>query len=71
LTYRFAEKKEIEKNGRKTTVGIPQEVPLKKENVLTCTDYGTHVVVGKDGRKSGKISKKGVFEAKEEKGKEK
>jgi hypothetical protein len=52
LTFRGATEKIVEKNGRKMRQGIPFEIPLKKENVLSCTDYGDHVVIaGNDGRK--------------------
>lgn len=59
LIYHYAEKKMIEKNGRKTLHAIPMTRPLKEEDILTrpdgslaFADYGDKVViVTKDGRK--------------------
>jgi len=58
LTFRGATEKIVEKNGRKMRQGIPFEVPLKKENVLGCTDYGDYVIIaGNDGRKHPPVTK--------------
>ena len=58
LTFKGAEEKIVEKNGRKMRQGIPFEIPLTKKNVLSCTDYGDYVIIaGNDGRKHPPVKK--------------
>ena len=58
LTFRGANEKIVEKNGRKMRQGIAFEIPLTKENVLSCTDYGDYVIIaGSDGRKHPPVEK--------------
>ncbi len=52
LKFHYAEKKMIEKNGRKTLQAIAMERPLKEDDLLAWKDLGDKVViVTKNGKK--------------------
>jgi urease accessory protein UreE len=59
LSFSFAEKTMIEKDGRKTLHAVPKKRPLKEEDMLDWKDNGeTVVIVTKDGKKYT-VKKKG------------
>lgn len=52
LKFKGAERKIIEKDGRKTVQGVPYERPLKPEDVIGMKDNGDSIViVTADGQK--------------------
>jgi Tat protein secretion system quality control protein TatD with DNase activity len=68
LKFHYAEKKMIEKNGRKTLQAIPMERPLKEEDIpiithgprkgeRNWTDYGDKVVIVTNNGKKYTVEK--------------
>jgi len=52
LTFSFAEKAMVEKNGRKTLQATPKKRPLKEDDVMSWREYPDKVVLAtNDGRK--------------------
>jgi len=52
LTFSYAEKEFVEKNGRKTLHATPKKKPLKEEHVMGWKEYPDRVVIAtQDGKK--------------------
>ena len=52
LDFSYAETVVVEKNGRKTSQGIPKKRPLKEDDILAFAEYPDRIVIAtKDGKK--------------------
>jgi tRNA(Leu) C34 or U34 (ribose-2'-O)-methylase TrmL len=63
LVFHYADKKMVEKNGRKTLQAIAMQRPLKEEDVMSWKDYEDRVVIATNDGKKYTVKKKGAGNA--------